>query len=81
MRSFAAGVTALGAFVDEQVSERRKEIRAELASGDHKRGKKDVFSMLVKANELEGNGKLQLNDSELVRILLSDFMCRPSIPP
>jgi hypothetical protein len=63
--------------MDEQVAERREEIRAELASNDRKSGKKDVFSMLVKANEMEDKAKLRLDDSELVSFffLFTFFFC------
>lgn len=69
MQRFATALKTLRTFMEKQVAERREEIRAELADGNPKQGKKDVFSMLVKANEMEGKEKLQLDDGELVSSL------------
>ena len=47
-------------FMQNQVAERKAEIRTGITEG-----KKDIFTMLVKANEAEA-GKFQLDDEELV---------------
>jgi len=53
-------------FMHEQVAERKAEVRDQIANGEDENdsGRKDVFSMLVRANEMEG--KLKLRDDELV---------------
>lgn len=49
------------AFMHSQVNVRKTEIK-----GQNDSDRNDVFTMLVKANELE-TGKLKLDDQELVR--------------
>jgi cytochrome P450 len=74
MQRFNTAYKTLRAFMDKQVAERREEIRAELASDDRKSGKKDVFSMLVKANEMEEKEKVRLDDNELVSFFSVFFL-------
>ena len=57
----------LNKFLSSQVKQRRAEIRRELEGGGGvDSGRKDIFSLLVHANEHEGE-KFPLDDQELVR--------------
>jgi hypothetical protein len=52
-------------FMRDQITKRRAEMRSDAADGAEGESElNDVFSMLVRANELEG--KLKLDDQELV---------------
>jgi hypothetical protein len=63
----------LGEFMSAEVSARKALIREEIANEvDEEHQANDVFSMLVRANELESE-KFRLDDSELVRILSSSW--------
>ena len=50
-------------FMRSQIAEHKAEIAS--GSSNIKEGRKDVFTMLVRANEDEG-GKFQLDDQELI---------------
>ena len=59
----------LDGFLREQIALRKKEIREEVALGrNFDGGRKDVFSVLVRANE-DINEKYPLDDNELVGCL------------
>ena len=54
-------------FMLSQVEARKVSIRSQLADGVNEGGNnKDVFTLLVRANELEVKDKLRLTDQELV---------------
>jgi hypothetical protein len=74
IRRFDSAYKILWAFMEQQVAELREEIRAELTGSDRKSRKKDVFSMLGEANEIEKKGIMWL-DSELVRFSLASDQC------
>jgi hypothetical protein len=48
-----------------RVAERRSKIR-ERSENPDERGRSDIFSLLVKANEMEEKERLRLSDDELV---------------
>jgi cytochrome P450 len=73
IRRISKSVSVLRSFMQKQVDERRQEIRAEIAAGDSQGGRQDVFSMLVRANESEGERKLRLDDSDLVSVAISTY--------
>ncbi|KAL0568976.1 hypothetical protein V5O48_012994 [Marasmius crinis-equi] len=54
----------LGRFIEDQVRLRKEEIRGYASGESHSR--KDVFSMLVQANESDENAKNKLTDREMI---------------
>lgn len=71
LREFYTARETLRKYMAKQIEQRKAEIHAEFADGSKSLGRQDVFSLLVKASE--GDGKLRLDDSELVRVQSPHF--------
>jgi hypothetical protein len=73
IRRIGQAHSTLREFISSQVTERRSRIREQYENAE-KGGRSDIFSLLVKANEMEEKERLRLSDDELVSYISLNSM-------